>query len=238
MGSGPFDEIEFDDLLREYGIQLFERSPNVETVIVGYDGWEKNLLEMLFLRRGKSFKVYSQEMFLSYLLTGRNPFDYSRKTLLGFAQGHSALMFLSNWGFKWPSIEVSENFGSTNIIANWPKKGALGLLGYKVGRTGLSVHMRQTILRLVFQIDLTDILASLPSWYTEEWGDPDSARRLEKMADSISSFCRNAKRRQRRSSHQMDPSIEDWESDLDWLRENFYDELGFGFQWPDTELWR
>ena len=63
-----------------------------------------------------------------------------------------------------------------------------------------------------------------------EWGMPYSPKRLQKMANSIASFARNAKRRH---DTKMDNAISEWETDLRFLYEKFY--VGrFGFGWPST----
>jgi hypothetical protein len=61
-----------------------------------------------------------------------------------------------------------------------------------------------------------------------EWAQPESPRRLRKLAYSLSTFRDNAIRR---TSHDMRQAIMDWQSDLDWLYEEFYN--GFTFPWPE-----
>ena len=64
--------------------------------------------------------------------------------------------------------------------------------------------------------------------YMASWGKPATSPRLKKMADSLASFTRSAKRR---TSADMSTAIAERESDLRML----YDELyvrKFGFGWP------
>lgn len=67
--------------------------------------------------------------------------------------------------------------------------------------------------------------------YMEEWGAPRSSTRLRKMANSISSFCA---KHGSKDGHSEEP-IAKWESDLLWLRENFYDpnpQFQRDWSWP------
>ena len=66
--------------------------------------------------------------------------------------------------------------------------------------------------------------------YVEEWGVPRTDKRLKKMAESIASFARNAKRN---NSTSMKYAIADWENDLSYLFKNYY-HRSLGFCWPDT----
>jgi hypothetical protein len=63
--------------------------------------------------------------------------------------------------------------------------------------------------------------------YMEAWGTPASATRLRKMADSIATFARNAKRRASPSL----VAISEWEGDLGYLRKTYYAGK-YDFKWP------
>nr|ADI21942.1 hypothetical protein [uncultured nuHF2 cluster bacterium HF0130_29D04] len=66
------------------------------------------------------------------------------------------------------------------------------------------------------------------SEYVAEWGDPGSALRLRKMAYSLSSFARQQKRKQNASQQ----AIVKWETDLKYLRVNYYQSFAKDFNWP------
>ncbi|MFN9533251.1 MAG: hypothetical protein ACK59W_02175, partial [Pseudanabaena sp.] len=61
------------------------------------------------------------------------------------------------------------------------------------------------------------------------WGEPNSAERLQKLSRSISMFARIAKGR---TNGDFSKAIQDWESDLDYLKKNYYDTNYFSFQYP------
>ena len=67
--------------------------------------------------------------------------------------------------------------------------------------------------------------------YAQEWGDRKTGPRLKKIADSLATFAKNAKRN---SYVNYDVAISEWEADLKYLKKTFYDNWG-GFPWPDVE---
>ena len=67
----------------------------------------------------------------------------------------------------------------------------------------------------------------LPADYLEEWGQPQTGNRLQKLANTLASLTRMQKRKQRPS----DQAIEQWQADLEFLRTSFY--VGrYDFKWP------
>jgi hypothetical protein len=126
--------------------------------------------------------------------------------------------------FKWPSTVARGGDGSL-VVANSPDLGMLALLNYHVGRTrGLPVEYRRHILSQVFEGRLPPVL---PRKGMEEWGGSGTTHRLQKMAVSIASFARNAKR----NGPSYRDAVDDWEADLAWLYEKYYVGV-FNFGWP------
>jgi hypothetical protein len=108
---------------------------------------------------------------------------------------------------------------------DWMPVGPLKVLGYTVGQEGHEKRFRRAILRRVFEGVLPPVF---PADYMSLWGPPGSPRRLGKMAESIASFTRSAKRR---DADKLAQAIEDWENDLQHLYDAYY--VGrFGFAWP------
>ncbi len=105
------------------------------------------------------------------------------------------------------------------------EEGILRHYGYKVGINGLSEKERWKILDKVF---LKPLLKINNTVYLNEWGEPNSAERLKKLADSIAAFTRNAKRRKKGNFGQ---AIEDWEADLAYLKRTYYNNC-FSFHYP------
>jgi hypothetical protein len=106
-GAGPYQKDDFADLLDLGFLDIDNLSGKTEVLIIGQEGWDQNeLINLLKEREGRPLRVYSQEMFLGYWLTGRDPIideDVAR----AFGVGHPALEFLSSAGFDWPKMEYN-----------------------------------------------------------------------------------------------------------------------------------
>mgnify|MGYP003666432847 CR=1 FL=1 len=130
--------------------------------------------------------------------------------------------------FKWPTTEApaaKQSMGAIDV----PGQGMLSYLEYHVGRTnGQATKVRQTLLDRVFAGKLPPVFDRA---YMMQWSEPGSARRLEKMAETLSAFARNFKRR---DDDRMDQAIREWEADLNYIFEKYY--VGkFRFSWPSTK---
>ena len=129
--------------------------------------------------------------------------------------------------FTWPSTDADGGGGGFET-GKAPTEGMLGYLEYRVGRTnGLPEGARRAILDRV-------VTGTLPIYwsleYYEQWSEPGSAARLQKLAETIAAFARNAKRRRRSA---LADAIVEWESDLAYLKKKYYLSR-FGFGWPST----
>ena len=232
-GSGPYTEDDFDEILDRKGIIVDGLGVSEkEVLILGRHDWDEDELdEHIEAHRGSKLRVYSQEMFLAYLVTDKDPYD-DCELLKGFGDGHPVFDYLSEWGFDWPHTRIVPGrsiMGTVNSDpASWPSVGLLKYLGYSVGANGVSRSKRQIILRDAFIHSVPNV-QSLD--YMAGWGLPSSNTRLLKLANSIASFAKNAKRRT--SPHEE--AIQDWESDLAWLKETFYHGR-YRFSWPSTDV--
>ena len=225
LGSGPFGSEDFDEFLEEYGYDPSWASHESTVVVIGRVGWtEADLRYVLEHRSGQSLFVYSQEMFLTYMLTGFDPLD-DADLARAMAGDHPALAFLEDVGFDWPTTMVGGS-GIAPVNGDWREVGYLKYLGYTVGRNALPEYQRRQILDKAFH---AHSVGAFEDEYVREWGTARSATRLRKMAQSIASFCRN----QKRSSRGSQLAIEQWESDLAWLKQTYYSQVA-QFQWPNT----
>lgn len=230
MGSEPFDEDDFDRFIERRSIDVYAPGGELNVLVIGNADWDEGLLDQqLESLRGEELRVYSQEMFLSYLTSGNDPYD-NKEILKIFGEGHAALEYLQEWGFRWPETTIVPSDGTGDFDEHdWPDVGLLKHMGYKVGANAASRWERQRILRDVFTSTLPNVQ---DIEYMQEWGSPKSKERLLKMANSISSFARNEKRKKRSSSE----SIGHWEEDLEWLKDEFYHGR-FTFTWPSTYVY-
>lgn len=131
--------------------------------------------------------------------------------------------------FPWPTTFAPPGIRRLKGV-NWRPYGMLRFLGYHVGETQPTPpNVRRCILEYAFECHLPP-LNDLK--YYQEWGAPQTAPRLKKLADTLAAFARNAKRRDIRS---LAAAIDDWESDLEFLRDKYY--VGFfHFGWPATDV--
>jgi hypothetical protein len=222
IGSGPIHENDLLELMYEGGLTVYVVHEDTDILIVGRDKWdERELDDLLEARAGQTLKVYSQEMFLAFWASGRDPF-VSREVVEAFGEGHPALSFLTGCGFDWPGTFVNASGG--RLVIESPEVGVLKHEGYSVGRKGTPAPQRRAILHRIFHSDLSVIHSQL---YMQQWGSPRSNERLKKMADCLATFCKKQK---------VKGNVETasaYEADLAWLRENFY-RGRFRFNWPST----
>lgn len=134
---------------------------------------------------------------------------------------------LDKW-FPWPTTSAPRGTGGLNKIG-WTERGMLDYLGYHVGNTQPTPQReRELILEYTFECHLPPLNGH--SYYVE-WAKPQTPQRLKKLANTLAAFTRNAKRRE---SPSLTTAIDDWEHDLQFLRERYYENL---FCWPGTEPW-
>lgn len=237
LGSGPFSQRDFESFLVQREFELVSPSRDTEVLILGSYLWEENTLSKLVLQRsGKTLRVYSQEMFLTYLLTWLDPLTADPGVIQEFAAHHPGLSYLRHIGFEWPITNVVPSFRvKRRQSSSYPRElGLLRFLGYSVGKSSrLSDNDRRNLLSRIY---LTPLVPSLvfSKEYIDEWGEPGSSRRLYKIARSIAAFCNDALRRSRWQD--MSVAISHWQEDLAWLKSEYYDGC-FVFRWPEIDVW-
>ena len=129
--------------------------------------------------------------------------------------------------FTWPTTDAPGYTGEASL-SGAPPEGMLSFMGYRVGRIAdLSDATRRHALVAIFSKELPPVVSAA---YMHQWAAPESAARLRKMAETIAALTRNAKRR---DTIHLDDAIKEWESDLEFLHDEYY--CGkFNFSWPLT----
>lgn len=231
-GTGPYDAGAFDRLLGDtVGVDQYQLpDASITHVVVGRNGWsQEDLRQTIELRADQTLRVYSQEMLLVALMTGRDPLDEADTDVLAaFRKGHPALEFLSTLDFPWPYMAEVDTSVVVPPNSAWEAvpQSPLNLLGYSVGSTSpLDVDERQEILDLAYRIEHLPPVHS--DAYMENWGGPLSHQRLYRIARHLSGLINTLGRR---GTHQQARS--DWEDDLAWLYEEIYVPRRYRFQWP------
>jgi|GEM_PF-1251422 len=253
LGSSPFGAGDFSQFLKSRAVQaneyaffwqftvtlneLLSRSGKPTTpvsnyIVLGREGWTAEQLDELIERyKGRQLYLYSQEMFVTFLMTGADPFAAPEDVLAAFRAGHPALEEVSQGWPGWVSTFVpfsnrSSSSRRSGNLGDMEAESPLRAMGYRVGKEGLPAAERQTLLHAAFTGPIPKVGGTA---YMSEWGEPGTAKRLKKIATAIASFCRNAKHR----TNPFTEAIEDWEHDLRWLKENCY-RGRFTFSWPDV----
>lgn len=235
-GVGSYDPDAFDRLLIELGIQQYALPhPSITHVVVGRVGWSKeDLLTQIDMRQGQTLRVYSQEMLLAALITGRDPLDCEDPEVLDcFKKGHPALEFLAESELEWPSFSASDT-SEIDVVGGESlgvTESPLHALGYKVGETSwLSQKERQEILRDAFEMQ--DLPWVESDAYMEKWGAARSHQRLWRIAFHLAMLLNGPVGRDWRKPQ----TRRDWLEDLQWLHEKFYTSRRFRFTWPDVTV--
>ena len=230
VGSGPMPEADFDYYLRSIGIEPQDVTANTEVLVIGETGWHQSTVDQLLAwRAGKTLRVYSQELYVSFLLNGRDPLAAPPDWINAFRNGHAALQDLSQAGFAWPTINVSGSGTGQVAALDAPSEGFLKFLGYHVGSSGRPVNERRQILATAFQSAALPAAQFDPD-YIASWGAPSSAARLQKISNSLAAFASLHNPRGR-----FGAAVKDWESDLRWLHDTYYSGR-FTFRWPSTQV--
>jgi hypothetical protein len=165
LGSGPFNEEDFDEFLKHKGIKICSLKSDVDVFVIGQYDWDaEDLDDHIESRRGKYLYVYSQEMFLAFLSSCINPYEniYSNEeVLLSFGDDHPGLLFLQKWSFDWPITSIVQSNGGGKPVDPdiWPQVGLLKHMGYHVGMNAPFWWQREDILRKIFTSSIPN-----PTW--------------------------------------------------------------------------
>jgi hypothetical protein len=232
-GSGPWKEEEFDQFLASKDFDLYELpSPTIEILILGKsDVYADSLIEQIDLAiyENPRLKIYTQELFSCWLITGVDPIEnWTEEDLLESIADHTTLNYLlENYAdFQWPNIAESnlKVWGDVEEIdsSEWQVESVLHRVGYSVTDGKLTITERRKCLNNAFNNDLTSFRLDYNS--NRKWGLPRSSQRLYAMASLISWLIRF-------QGVNKPLAKEKWKDDLDWLKENYFDKR-MSFKWP------
>jgi hypothetical protein len=240
MGSGPWSERVFIDLMQGDGHDVYEAPhPTIGRLVVGRRGVNLDLLDQQIDERSlQGLRIYSQEMWLIVLLTGIDPFEFESPELMQvFRDTHPVLRDLAAGDRSWPELclpeepaDEEDDDGDPPPTDNFGvKESPLHLLGYRVGKSsGLSPKERRDILRQCYQQRVLAFSDDSPAAYRESWGRPCSAKRLYRMAWHIKVLIEG-----RTGSDPRKPVARaDWIADFKWLKATLFREHRPRYQWP------
>lgn len=231
-GEGPLSKTELKELFQTIGLKTTERIVDTEILVLGRESLDESEIEYLLETWiNKNIFIYSQELLIFTLISGKNPFHTMNESeLRRFANGHPGLEYLLTLGFEWPFSEYIPDepnyIGTKNYLEI--EESPLKRMGYTVGIThGLSKAERRKILKRAY---LEDIPSVGDEKYMEEWSKPRRVKRLWRIAHHLHWLCNS-----RKNNPNMCYAIKDWSSDLDWLKKTYY-RPWMRFRWPDTHI--
>lgn len=238
IGHGPFEKSEFESFVdtRVYEIEPNYNETQVAVVVIGREGWDElSINEIIESADTRYLRIYSQEMFLSVLAGQPDPFDFieneRRSRLLEiFRYGHPGLEYVSQGWSGWVNTEIV----STRSVQSTTKENTydraaqspLHVMGYSVGKKGISQRRRRLILQDAYKGSIPLVESRE---YMEEWGEPNSGKRLRRIAQQLASNVQMFGRRENAHSYQQ--AIDDWCDDLEWIKVNYYSGT-YRFDWP------
>lgn len=235
VGAGPFATDDFTEFLDSRGTSYCDLTSNPEVIILGREGWKEDEINNLIDSRvGDTLRIYSQEMFVAYLANRVDPLKASSDVLDAFKAGHAGLEYVSQGWSGWVSTSVSTDWrNSATASADsyyLPLNSMLDAMDYHAGKTGKLEKERHEILRRTFEGELPLVRNAT---YTDLWGEPATSERLNKIAEHLAWLIRERSKQQDFERYQW--AIENWQSDLAWLKDEFY-HSPHNFGWPDTSL--
>ena len=138
--------------------------------------------------------------------------------------------------FAWPDTFAMAG-SKHNIKIDTTQDGLLAMFGYRVGMNGLRTDELRQKLKTVCEYDLSKLRGQIDNNYLYEWAGVRSSGRLKKMAITIATLTKNAKRSHMNGQRNMSVAISEWESDLVWLKVKYYDgryDQKWSWNWPGT----
>jgi len=233
-GMGPFSRGKIWSYLWDLGAEVseIEDASAPDLLILGRERFsDKSVRRLLQRREGKRLRICSQEMLLAWSMTGVDP-NERPQTVETFIEGHPALELVKETlEDKWPGTGPIPARGGGDAEFDGPEKSPLARLGYSVGKTGADQSRRRDALEKTFAAEKQDFPGTYPPGYLGKWGAAKTGSRLQQIAQHIASNFRTS----RRKDDDFDTAIRHWESDLQWLKENFYHPLSYGFRWPEMQ---
>lgn len=230
-GSGPWNESELEDFLtgKDFSSVSIDYSPPI--LILGDFDVDKELVHSYIsscLDSEKNIKIYTQELFIYWLISGEDPLEtLENQTLIDLVESHEGMAIVFEYETaKWPDFSNTK-YESSSVTEfdteDWGNESILHKFGYTARHGELSVNERRSILKEVFEQPLTNFLES--STDRLRWGSAKSPQRLYAISNFLAwlmNFQGSTK----------PLAAEKWRSDLDWLKENFYIKK-MAFRWPN-----
>jgi hypothetical protein len=238
IGDGPWLEEDLKQFLNgKYG-RPSSLKPDVGAVILGSRNVATARIRRWLDKTGATDRIYPQELFLLYALTGSDPLaTIDRNYASEWVRMHPVLNELFGdveADFEWlfsPELEAQDEwFDEHQEVIHLPYGDSpLAKMGYTVGiHFGLPPAERRKILSKAFgeKIPRATSHANIDE-YMKQWGSPKTSQRLWRIARHLAGQI-YLKRR----NITMGFAVSEWADDLKWLHKHVYPQVRFKFCWP------
>lgn len=239
-GNGPWSEDDMDGLIRSLNNEVYKLGDPVSIVVVGYGSEIIEEIREYLESSEKPVWIYPQELFMSYLFTGKDPLpSLSEEQAQQWIEFHPVLNALFGGDgrvFPWPLKSKNKkprNLDTESIISLGLNQSPINMMGYTVQAEVLTESHRRGIL-------VKSYIGAIPTVppmkgvnikaYMDQWGHPNTHRRLWRIAKHLEWLCNGP-----RTPGNWKNAKVLWKSDLKFLYDNFYGKGEDGdnrFTWP------
>lgn len=238
LGDGPWGGAELARSLKRKKVYAISLKPSVQAVIVGTRGVETAQIEEWLAGTLATNRIYPQELFVFYILTGIDPLrEIDEEQAEHWICYHPVLNELFGdlgagltWRFPAIPAKTEEGFDEDEEIIHLPEgESPLAKMGYVVGfHFGLPPDERRAILKRSFEGRIPNATNhEMLEAYMRQWGSPGTSQRLWRIAKHLAGQI-YLKRR----NPTMGVAVSEWVDDLNWLHKNLYPKVRFKFRWP------
>lgn len=228
-GSGPWTRDEFTSFLSRQGIAVETEVSGTEIAIIGRDEWtSKSVAKIIHIHAFDVVRFYSQEMMVAWLSCAADPFD-DPGILGAFREGHPALEWIAGLNnFGWPegiSAGSAAERGYNVVSGDWTR--LLSELGYLTSPKSAEPESlrRQRLSAFVHQGGPPKVRRNtILGFYSTR----TQVMRLHTLAKALAAQITLVQPVSRDGVSILDA----WQSDLDWLHDNYYHTYSCCFAWP------
>jgi hypothetical protein len=238
LGDGPWPSEHLNQMLKRKRVYAISLKPIVQAVIVGTSNVDTASIKEWLGETYATNKVYPQELFALYVVTGIDPVQaIDKEHAEHWVREHPVLHELFGnpevdlaWNFLRNTEQNDEEFDEDQKVSHLPDgESPLIKMGYIVGtHFGLPPSERREILKRAFEgrIPRATNHENIEE-YMEQWGAPGASQRLWRIAKHLAGQI-YLKRR----NPTMEVAVSEWSADLKWLHMHIYPRVRYRFRWP------
>jgi len=227
-GDWPWSRQGFGELLGEKGFKPGSDTPDI--LVLGEIGFNEEYIVSYIenaINEDRQLKIYTQELFITWLATGIDPLEeWSEEDLLAAVKGHAAMEFVFKQAdLEWPVVNQMDSDSEIYVVdfSGWSNETPLKKYGYNAKAGDLTLAQRRAKLEDFISASLTNLISS-----DEErriWGLPSSKQRIYSTAKHLVWLIGF-------QGSDKPEAAKKWRDDLNWLKKTYYDSRRYSFYWP------